>query len=261
MFILGENIIRPDVAEAPLYLILSEAGPVPFSDTQVLWPELPESIALDSAVFIGFWGKSPILMISAETACGPTCTIRESLDLFDADQYRMVNYGWQLMRWQKQHRFCGACGTPTGFTDSEVCLACSSCGATYYPRINPCIITTVTRGDEILLVNHRNRARGYFTCVAGYMHAAEVPEETVLREVLEETGIVCENPRYAFSQAWPSTSSLMLGFHADYVSGEIKIQESEIAEACWFHKNDLPILPPSGTISHQLIHEWLSSRG
>ena len=47
----------------------------------------------------------------------------------------------------------------------------------------------------------------------------------MVREVREEVGVEVANLEYIGSQNWPFPHSLMLGFHAEYVSGEIVPQE------------------------------------
>ena len=87
----------------------------------------------------------------------------------------------------------------------------------------------------------------------GFVEAGETFEETVRREVREEVGIELKNIRYFGSQPWPFPNSLMVGFMAEYGSGEIRIDESEIIAAGWFASNNLPVLPHTGTIARRLI--------
>jgi NAD+ diphosphatase len=76
--------------------------------------------------------------------------------------------------------------------------------------------------------------------------------------VREEVGIEICNTRFFRSQAWPFPSQLMLGFIADYASGELKLDSAEIADAGWFQHDSLPPIPPMASISGQLIQAAFS---
>ena len=115
------------------------------------------------------------------------------------------------------------------------------------------------RGKEVLLVNARNFRRNFFGLVAGFVETGESLEEAVHREVMEETGLTITNLRYFGSQPWPYPSGLMVGFHADYVSGEIKLQKEELAAGQWFTKDNLPEIPEKLSIARRIIDDWLSN--
>ena len=96
---------------------------------------------------------------------------------------------------------------------------------------------------EILLARSSRFRSGFFSCLAGFIEVGETAECTVHREIKEEVGILVDNVRYIKSQSWPFPSQLMLGFHADYVSGEIVVEPTELEEAAWFDIADLPSVP------------------
>lgn len=162
-----------------------------------------------------------------------------------------------LYEWLDRTRFCPRCGTPLqpGTATEESSLLCPHCHNIIFPRIEPCIIVLVNRGDEILLALHRQRNTKYYSCLAGFMEAGESAEQAVRREILEETGISVKNIRYFGSQSWPFPSQLMLGFTAEYESGDIHIQESELQRAAWFPRNACPATPPQGSLAYRLIHQ------
>ena len=133
---------------------------------------------------------------------------------------------------------------------------CSGCGYHHFPHVHPCAIVVVRRPGEILLTRKPQWVEGRYSLVAGFMEMGESLEETAAREVLEETGIVIDNIRYVGSQAWPFPSQLMAGFTADYVSGEIVIEQSELEDVRWFPVDDLPKLPPKRSIARYLIDNY-----
>lgn len=156
------------------------------------------------------------------------------------------------------HQFCGKCGEKTVLADNEVASHCNACGHRSYPTISPSIIVAVRKGRQILLANHLRHKGTIYTTLAGFVEAGEPIEKTVHREVFEETGIKVKNIRYFGSQPWAFPNSLMIGFLADYESGEIILQEEEIYDAKWFDCDEpLPELPPEGTIALALIQATL----
>lgn len=164
-----------------------------------------------------------------------------------------------LSQFLQSHRFCGRCAGPLHLAESEIALACEACGHRIYPTISPSIIVAVRKGRQILLANHQRHKGGIYTTLAGFVEAGEPIEQTVQREVWEESRLKIRNIRYFGSQPWSFPHSLMLGFLADYDSGEIKLQESELCDARWFDCDEpLPELPPKGTIALALIEATLA---
>lgn len=164
----------------------------------------------------------------------------------------------QVLDWYRAHRYCGYCGMPTEHGQGDLAVVCKACNHQFFPRINPCVIVLVIKGNEILLARSARYRSGFFSCLAGFIEVGESAEDTVVREVKEESGLEIENIRYFRSQSWPFPSQLMLGFYADYKSGEIVPEPEEIAEAGWFSPDKLP-MTPSGKISvaGQLIDNFI----
>lgn len=159
-----------------------------------------------------------------------------------------------LSEWRKKTVYCPRCGTKLVEDTEFTAMKCPNCGELLFPRIDPCIIVLVRKGDKILLARHTQRNQDIYACLAGYVEAGETIENAVRREIFEETGIKVKNIQYRGSQSWPFPRQLMLAFYADYESGEIKVQEEEIEEAKWFDINDLPATPAPGSIAYKLIH-------
>lgn len=185
-------------------------------------------------------------------------TPRQLLLKYRFEDFTAIGRANQLVNWYETHRFCGACGASTRPHGNERALLCSACERLFYPRINPCVIVLVRRGDTCLLARHNRGNASYSSCLAGFMEVGETPEETVRREVREEVGIEVGNIRYVRSQSWPFPSQLMLGFFADYQSGEIQVDGHEIAEAQWYRWDSLPPTPSAGiSVAGQLIELFL----
>jgi NAD+ diphosphatase len=169
----------------------------------------------------------------------------------------------QIVEWARTHRFCGRCGEPTELAANERAMRCPACSLMAFPRLAPAMITLVTRGDpgpdqEALLARGVHWTVPMFSCLAGFVEPGESLESAVIREVHEEVGVTVANPRYQGSQPWPFPHSLMIGFRADYESGEIVCEPAEIAEANWYRRDDLPMIPPGISIARKLIDGWIS---
>ena len=164
----------------------------------------------------------------------------------------------QIAAWERTHRFCGQCGTPTVHVPGERATRCLNCGLMNFPRLSPATIVRIERGPELLLARGKNFPPGMYSNVAGFVEPGESLEETVAREVREEVGVEITDIRYFASQPWPYPNSLMLGFTATYVSGEIHPDETEIADAAWFRWDALPGIPPPLSIARRLIDDFVA---
>ena len=181
--------------------------------------------------------------------------LRELYGKLDDDLFALSGRAFQIMEWDRTHQFCGHCATPMSQLAGDRAKRCPNCGLVNYPRLSPAIIVLISRGDEVLLARAPRFPSSMFSVLAGCVEPGESLEETLIREVREEVGIEVKDIRYFGSQPWPFPNSLMIGFTAVYAGGEIAIAPAEIAEAAWFHKHDLPNIPPKLSIARKLI-DW-----
>jgi NAD+ diphosphatase len=185
-------------------------------------------------------------------------SLRSLMGRFDEELFKVAGVASQLLAWDRNHRFCGRCGTPTVAEKTERTRSCPDCSLTVYPRISPAIIVAVLKENTILLGhNRRHRAKHVFSVLAGFVEPGESLEECVRREIREEVGIEICRLRYFGSQPWPFPDSLMVAFTAEYRSGEITVDGKEIMDAGWFDRDHLPNIPPHGTIARRLI-DWFA---
>ncbi|MDM1707848.1 NAD(+) diphosphatase [Thiopseudomonas alkaliphila] len=187
-------------------------------------------------------------------------SLREYLDLYPPDFYQMLSYASQIGTWLNDHQYCGRCAEPMRQMPEQRLMQCPVCQLQQYPRISPSMIVLVTKGDQLLLAQGRRFKSAMYSVLAGFAEPAETIEHCVAREVYEEVQLEITNIRYVTSQSWPFPHSLMLGFIADYVAGNIVIQQDELRSAEWFSLDQLPILPDKGTISRYLIDSYLEER-
>ena len=184
------------------------------------------------------------------------CGLRASYYKLPLPFYLKAGKCRELLYWDKNTRYCGACGAPMRM-HTEISKRCSNCGKEVWPQLATAIIVLIHRGDEVLLVHARNFKGDFYGLVAGFVETGETLEEAVHREVMEETGLRIKNLRYFGSQPWPYPSGLMVGFNADYAGGDIHLQREELSRGAWFKKDNLPTIPEKLSIARKILDDWL----
>jgi len=184
--------------------------------------------------------------------------LRGMIGQVDDDTFRLLGLAQQLDAWHEAHRYCGRCGTGMQARLDERAMECPACTLRQYPKLSPCIIVLISREDQVLLARAPHFQPGFYSTLAGFIEPGESVEECLHREVHEEVGLEVDQLEYLGSQNWPFPNSLMLGFHARYRSGDILPQPGEIEDARWWSVDDLPRIPPRGTISRWLIDSHLA---
>ncbi|MGY3969795.1 NAD(+) diphosphatase [Aeromonas enteropelogenes] len=239
-------------------VLLDEQGHIP----QGALSQLPAFLHTKSFERFDEWEGLPcyLLDLGEEAETSLMTPLRQLMVAGDEEGFRLAGRAWQLATFRRTHRFCGECGAPMAPKAGEWAQGCRH-GHIVYPRISPCIIVAVRKGPAILLAAHRRHHQvedPMYTVLAGFVEAGENLEQCVAREVFEESGIRVRNVRYVANQPWPFPHSLMMGFTADYESGEIRIQDEELVAADFFEADRLPRLPPHGTIARRLIELCLA---
>lgn len=179
--------------------------------------------------------------------------LRDALMMISDVPAAMLSTGFQVWQWFQDHKYCGRCGGGTGFHPRDRAKWCSRCNIPWYPRLAPCVIVVIRKEGRYLLAKSSHAKRHFYSLIAGFVEPGESLESAVAREVKEETGLDVANIRYQASQPWPFPHQLMAGFFADYVGGELVLQEDELADAGWFLPGSRPPIPPDTTISGRLI--------
>jgi len=228
-------------------------------------------------IFLGLDDGRPHFAIDAGTAeiAGAD---REPIDarslapLLPGGEAAIVAEARSLIDWHARHRFCAQCGSPTRVESAGWVRRCPECKASHYPRSDPVTIMLAVRGDYGLLGRNRRRPGNRFSCLAGFMEPGETLEEGVRREVHEESGIRVGRVKYLACQPWPFPSSLMMGFLCEALSEEITVDPEELAEARWFHRDEIRAmvagaaigaddptqvsLPGPVAIAHHICRRW-----
>jgi NAD+ diphosphatase len=248
--------------------ILYESGQLPFK--LALSERAPEVLSGNSQTrhLLGLYNQRPCyavsLSINSSQIDSPALkdfewrTLRSFLSHVDDLHFDLAGRACQIISWDREHRFCGCCGQQTTASQADCVRVCHHCERQFYPRISPCVIVVISRDDHCLLARNASWEKNYFSALSGFIEPGETVEQALHREVKEEVGIEVKNLQYFSSQPWPFPGQLMLGFHAVYQSGEIQVDEKEIAEADWWHYQNLPPCPGTHTLSGRLIEHFVN---
>ena len=249
------------VSDAQSKIILWYQGQILTQDRQIAWAEADVPYPYMGREFVGLLdGKAYFTASVSQVSADQSLSSLRDIAYLDETAFMLCARSRGLLEWRAQHQYCGQCGQVTHQIAGENALSCSPCRLRFYPRISPCIIVLITRGDQVLLAQGENhKERGWYSTLAGFIESGESAEQAVMREVKEEVGVTIKNIQYLNSQAWPFPNQLMLGFHAEFEAGEIVPAPGEIADAQWFNIHDLPKHPPSVSIAGWLIRQYIDN--
>ena len=230
-----------------------------FEEDDLKWSEME----MFNKQFIGYLNDQPcyLLEITPESKLDDDLVLtplRNLLGRIPDSLFTVCSRSLQLSEWMRNNQFCGVCGTKMKMHETERAMFCECNNVLVYPRISPCIIVLVTKGEELLLAHNKNFPGTFYSTLAGFIEAGESAESAIHREIFEEVKVRVQNIKYFGSQSWPFPSQLMLGYHAEYLEGEITPDGEEIDLADWFHYKDLPQVPTGNiSISGQLIESYI----
>lgn len=258
-------------------ILLTSEGNVPFGDSAPIelkpWEKVTVLQAPSNSLSMG--RKQESLPVEEETWKGSVCVaslskpvtdrpdlqmvpLRKSFHILSPEDYQLAGKCAELVYFHQNNKFCGVCGGEMHW-QTEISKQCKECGKELWPSLATAIIVRITKGDEILMVHAHSFRDRHYGLVAGFVETGETLEECVRREVWEETHLRITNIRYFASQPWPYPSGLMVGFTADYLSGELQLQKTELGDGGWFRRDNLPCLPDPSSIAYRLIQDWVSS--
>lgn len=195
------------------------------------------------AVYLLKLDEKRIFLLPAKFLKNSPLVEEANISIFREKNERAIKFtmitAWHLYRWYEETKFCGSCGVRLRHGKKERAMVCPICDRVIYPRIFPAIIAGVYDGDRILLTK-RSKDSQYYSLVSGYCEIGETIEETVHREVKEETGVSVSTLNYYKSQPWASSQSLLSGFFAK-LDGDahIHIDKEELTDAIWVKREEL----------------------
>ena len=230
-----------------------------YEEDDLKWSEME----FEDRQFIGYLNNRPCFLVeltnesllSEDTALTP---LRNLLGRIPDSLFTICSRSIQLSDWKKNNQFCGICGSKMTNHETERAMFCECNNLMIYPRISPCVIVLVTKGEDLLLAHNKNFPGTFYSTLAGFIEAGESAESAIHREIYEEVKVTVKNIEYFGSQSWPFPSQLMLGYHAEYSDGDIEPDGVEIDKADWFNYKQLPQVPTGNiSISGQLIESFI----
>jgi NAD+ diphosphatase len=260
----GESIVLKAAGGAPDPLFsLAEARTLGLARETVFLGLLHDAprfgIGIDPAVIEALRARSDLKLIDLRTIA-----VQGAVDTLHVPPLAEAK---AILGWHARHRFCPNCGAATVPAQAGWRRDCPVCKAEHFPRTDPVVIMLPIKGERCVLGRSPRFPPTMWSCLAGFCEPGESIEEAVRREVAEEVGLLCAQVRYFASQPWPFPSSLMIGCHAEAVSEDVVIDESEIEDARWFDRAELKSMllrqhplelsaPPPIAIAHHIIRDF-----
>ena len=136
---------------------------------------------LDAAICLGTLDGRPCLALAIDTDDHDGALPLMGLwGQVDDSTWTVAGRAVQLVEWERTHRFCGRCATPTESAAGERARRCPACGLLAFPRLAPAIIVLIEREDgRALLARGRTFPIPMYSCLAGFVEPGETLEEAV----------------------------------------------------------------------------------
>lgn len=194
-----------------------------------------------AAIFLGLGDDGVAWFAQRAATASPTATavapqridLRSAASHWPAFEATVFAQARAVLHWHARHRHCGACGGELAFVRAGWLGRCSQCNSEHYPRTDQAIIAAVTDGQRLLLGRQRGWLPRRWSVLAGFVEPGESLEQTVAREVLEESGVRVRECHYQGSQPWPFPGALMLGFIA-LAEPDEPVAGDELEDVRWF---------------------------
>lgn len=146
------------------------------------------------------------------------------------------------------NKFCYNCGqkTESKKIEGRIRSFCTNCNMILYKNPIPSVaIVTMNNDNEILLTKRAvEPGKGYWCLPGGFIESGETIEESVSRELKEETNLDCQEIKLLAADSvingyWGDI--LILGYSVKLIKGEL-IAGDDAEEAKFFPKTQRPDL-------------------
>jgi NAD+ diphosphatase len=230
-------------------------------------------------IFLGLRDNAPLFGMGISAAAVENLLPRDDVKsselrgmvmqgLVPVEQLSAIAVAKSMVNWHQRHGYCANCGTRTAMREGGWKRECPNCKAEHFPRTDPVVIMLVTSGDKVLMGRQKQFPSGMYSCLAGFVEAAETIEDAVRREIFEESGIRCTDVTYYMTQPWPYPSSLMIGCTARATTEDIVVDRNELEDARWFGRAEATLMlrrqhpeglagPHPFAIAHHLLGRWV----
>jgi len=230
-------------------------------------------------IFLGLRDGAPVFGMGISAAAVESLLPREDVKVSELrgmvmqgvvapGQLSAIAVAKSMVNWHQRHGYCANCGTRTAMREGGWKRECPNCKAEHFPRTDPVVIMLVALDDRVLLGRQKQFPPGMYSCLAGFVEAAETIEDAVRREIFEESGIRCTDVNYYMTQPWPYPSSLMIGCTARATSENIVVDRTELEDARWFDRTEATLMikrqhpdglagPHPFAIAHHLLGRWV----
>ncbi len=146
-------------------------------------------------------------------------------------------------------RYCPQCGeelVPKKEGDSKR-LFCRGCNEFIYENPVPVVAGVILDKEKRILLIKRGvePCKGRWTLPTGFLEIDEKPEETILREIKEETNLDCRIRSLVGlyqQRGWRYKSVIVLAYILDVLKGEAKAGDDAV-DIRYFDYKDLPEIP------------------
>src|SRR3974390_2503505 len=235
--------------------------------------------ANSGTIFLGLRDDAPVFGMGISAGAVESLLPREDVKVNELrgmamqgvvppEQLSAIAMAKSLVNWHQRHGYCANCGTRTAMREGGWKRDCPNCKAEHFPRTDPVVIMLVALGDKVLLGRQKQFPPGMYSCLAGFVEAAETIEDAVRREIFEEAGIRCIDVNYYMTQPWPYPSSLMIGCTARALNESIIVDRTELEDARWFDRAEATLMirrehpgglagPHPFAIAHALLGRWV----
>jgi NAD+ diphosphatase len=230
-------------------------------------------------IFLGLRDGAPVFGMGISSAAVEKLSTRDDAAVTElrgmamqgvvpANQLSAIAMAKSMVNWHQRHGYCANCGARTAMKEGGWKRDCPNCKAEHFPRTDPVVIMLVASGDKVLLGRQKHFPPGMYSCLAGFVEAAETIEDAVRREIFEEAGIHCADVNYYMTQPWPYPSSLMIGCTARATNEDVVVDRSELEDARWFERREAILMirrehpeglagPHPFAIAHHLLGRWV----
>ena len=226
-----------------------------------------------TALFLGLHGDVAWFALQAEVLpfnAPQRIDLRRAAAAWPPAEASAFAFARAMQHWRSRTRFCGICAGAIEFRRCGYVAHCTQCGNDQYPRVDPAVIVAVSDGQRLLLGRQASWPAQRYSVVAGFVEPGESLEQTVVREVFEETQVRVRSCRYLGAQPWPFPGALMLGFIAE-AHPDLPQVDGELEDARWFSVEEIAaarlregseaqdggvLLSPRISIARSLIEYW-----